>query len=446
MALNPRYSALPIRRFIELYEQDDLELTPQFQRNSVWKKRDRALLIESILLGMPIPAIFLYERRVGARTKFDVIDGKQRLETILAFAGVYDELAGGPLEVRISPSRESGWRWPSLYEDLKAAERRRFGAFQLQVVTVSPDQGLGEVIDLFVRLNSTGKRLTGMERRKAQFFESATLNAIQNYAIEFLPDYKYLGVVSDTDAERMVHIELTAELLLSIEQSGPLDKKKSIDKMIAGEQLSAATLRNCASHLRAALRDLRDMWGVSTRDDDQSLRSSRFDSKSDFYSLALFLALRRLQGYRMLAANKKVAADLLIGFDSEIAEVADAQRTFASIPRGSTKAVQYLTTVKEGTDTRKHRQDRARLLGEILTDDVLTPLSNRRLFTENQKRLLWYRSNRRCECCLENLAFDDVQIDHVLPYSKGGATEVKNGQILCRHCNLTKGAGRKCLH
>ena len=446
MALNPHYSIMSVRKLVELFEQGDLELTPQFQRNSVWKKKDRSLLIESLLLGMPVPAIFLYERRVGSRTKFDVIDGKQRLETILAFVGVYNDLVGEPLEVRISRNPGSSGPAPWRYGDLKASEQKRFGAFQVQVVTVSPDGGLGEVIDLFVRLNSTGKRLTGMERRKAQFFESNTLNLIQNYAIDFLPMYKDLGVVSDTDAERMVHIELTLELLLSIEQHGPLDKKKSIDKMIVGEQLSPATLKNCASHLRAALKDLTSMWGATTRRDGQSLSSTRFDRKSDFYSLALFFAMRHQQGYKLLAPNKKVAADLLIGFDAEIAEVADAQRTFATIPKGSTKAVQYLTTVKEGTDTRKHRQSRAHLLGEILTDDVLTPLSTKRLFTENQKRLLWYRSNRRCECCEVDLAFNEVQVDHVLPYSKGGATDVKNGQILCKHCNLAKGAGRKCLH
>jgi hypothetical protein len=437
---------MSVRKIVELYQQGDLELTPQFQRNSVWKNKDRSLLIESMLLRMPVPAIFLYERQVSNRTKFDVIDGKQRLETILAFIGVYDELVGMPLEVRISRNSGSNWRSLLTYADLSASEQNRLGAFQFQVVTVSPNGGLGEVIDLFVRLNSTGKRLTGMERRKAQFFESATLNQIQNYAIDFLPFYKRVGVVSETDAERMVHIELTLELLLSIEQHGPLDKKKSIDKMIAGDQLSSATLKICASYLRLALKDLSAMWDATTRRDGQSLRWTRFDGKSDFYSLALFFAMRYQQGYKLLAPNKKVAADLLIGFDAEISEVANAQRAFTAIPKGSTKAVQYLTTVKEGTDTRRHRQSRAQILSEILTDDVLTPLSTKRLFTDNQKRLLWYRSNRRCECCEVDLEFNEVQIDHVLPYSKGGATDVKNGQILCKYCNLAKGAGRKCLH
>jgi hypothetical protein len=446
VALHPRFKTHTVGELVSLYDEGRLELAPQFQRNSVWKSKDRALLIESILFGMPIPAIFLYERRAGTRTKFDVIDGKQRLETILAFVGSYDELVGGPLEVRISKNREDGSRTPWLYEDLKAIEKRRFEGFRVPVVVTQPDNGLGEVIDLFVRLNSTGKRLTGMERRKAQFFESPTLNRIQNYAIEFLPYLKELGVVSTTDAERMVHIELTLELLLSLEQHGPLDKKKAIDKMIAGEQITGATLKSCAAHLRAALKDISGMWDATTRADGESLRWSRFTNKSDFYSMALFLAMRHEQGSRMLAPNRKVAADLLIGFDYILTEVAHAQKTFAPMPTGSKQAVQYLTTVKEGTDTRKHRQDRARLLGEILTDDVLTPLSTKRRFDATQKRLLWYRSSRRCECCSKGLAFNEVEIDHIVPYSQGGATNAKNGQILCKHCNTTKGAGRKCLH
>src|SRR5258708_39987925 len=70
-----------------LYEHGNLNLHPGFQRQSVWNERDRAKLIESILRNYPLPAIFLYKREEEGNLVFDVIDGKQRLESILMFTG-----------------------------------------------------------------------------------------------------------------------------------------------------------------------------------------------------------------------------------------------------------------------------------------------------------------------------------------------------------------------
>src|SRR5712692_9368047 len=70
-----------------LYERGNLNLEPGFQRQSVWTERDRAKLIDSILRNLPLPAIFLYKREEDGDLVYDVIDGKQRLESIFMFTG-----------------------------------------------------------------------------------------------------------------------------------------------------------------------------------------------------------------------------------------------------------------------------------------------------------------------------------------------------------------------
>ena len=70
-----------------LYDHGHLNLEPGFQRQSVWKQADRALLIDSLLRNFPLPAIFLYKREDKGELIFDVIDGKQRLESIFMFTG-----------------------------------------------------------------------------------------------------------------------------------------------------------------------------------------------------------------------------------------------------------------------------------------------------------------------------------------------------------------------
>lgn len=73
-----------VQDLVDLEKSKKLNLSPAFQRNSVWTVNDRRLLVQSLFDGLPLPTIYLY-RRVGhgGTPLFDVIDGKQRLETIL---------------------------------------------------------------------------------------------------------------------------------------------------------------------------------------------------------------------------------------------------------------------------------------------------------------------------------------------------------------------------
>ncbi len=68
-----------------MFSHRQLNLEPGFQRRSVWALSDRRRLIESIVSRYPLPSIFLYERNSRGRTVYDVLDGKQRVETIFMF-------------------------------------------------------------------------------------------------------------------------------------------------------------------------------------------------------------------------------------------------------------------------------------------------------------------------------------------------------------------------
>lgn len=73
---------MSIGELINLYHDGEIDIHPEFQRMYRWSKTQRVKLIESILLGIPLPSIF-----VGARKDsiWDVIDGVQRLSTIYQF-------------------------------------------------------------------------------------------------------------------------------------------------------------------------------------------------------------------------------------------------------------------------------------------------------------------------------------------------------------------------
>lgn len=92
--LTHRPETKTVKDLENLFEDGLLNLEPGFQRQSVWTERDRAKLMDSILRNYPLPAIFLYRREDNGQIFYDVIDGKQRIESILMFMSL---MRGRPL-------------------------------------------------------------------------------------------------------------------------------------------------------------------------------------------------------------------------------------------------------------------------------------------------------------------------------------------------------------
>lgn len=105
---------MTIQQFVNHFENGQLNLEPGFQRNSVWSHSDRAALIDSIFSNYPIPSIFLYKRQdTNGGLTYDVIDGKQRLESIFMFMGLgYFRRNRFSVRTKLSPNDPE----PDLYD------------------------------------------------------------------------------------------------------------------------------------------------------------------------------------------------------------------------------------------------------------------------------------------------------------------------------------------
>ena len=76
--------SMSIGEIVNLYRDGELDIHPEFQRFYRWSAEQKSRLIESILLGIPLPSIFVSQREDGV---WDVVDGLQRLSTILELIG-----------------------------------------------------------------------------------------------------------------------------------------------------------------------------------------------------------------------------------------------------------------------------------------------------------------------------------------------------------------------
>ncbi|CAB5009708.1 MAG: DUF262 domain-containing protein [Actinobacteria bacterium] len=436
MTLRTKHGTATISQFVDWYRSGALNLEPAFQRNSVWSTRDRQLLIASILHGIPLPSIYLYKQvgRAG-RPVYDVIDGKQRLESILLFMGkgplAQDE---GPFTVHESipdddPSDHWSWR------ELPKAVKARIQATELPTIEVEGD--LSDVINLFVRINATGKKLTAQERRHANFHHSATLKTAHRLADEHVSTFQQHNLLSRAQIQRMKHVELFTELLLSAVNAGqPLNKKRQIDELIAGGSIDEHRLATAATAVKTAI--------ANTLTVLPNIKSTRFHRSSDFYSLVLLLLRLRDQGALVNnhnSARQRLAGQLLTDFGAGVDEVQDLIQRGKPVPAAKTEHRDYLFTVREGTDSARQRHAREAILRKVV-DGVFQEGDLNRVFSPTQRRILWNASaKKRCSWCLKPIErWEELAIDHVHPYVRGGKTTLANADILHRCCNREKGA------
>ena len=146
-----------IRQLIDLIEQGDLDLAPNFQRNFVWDRTRQSLLIESILLGLPLPALYLSQYSDGILT---IVDGLQRIHTIKNFMD--DKLRLCNLEYL---TECNGKTFKEVKEVLSPLRMRRFGQTQLMCFVIDYRSPSELKFDLFRRLNTGSKPLNRQEIR-----------------------------------------------------------------------------------------------------------------------------------------------------------------------------------------------------------------------------------------------------------------------------------------
>ena len=82
-----RNSEMKVDQLVSYLNDEKINLSPVFQRGHVWGVGTRRKLIKNIVQGRPIPAIFLYKEAAGSRYSYNILDGKQRLESLILFIG-----------------------------------------------------------------------------------------------------------------------------------------------------------------------------------------------------------------------------------------------------------------------------------------------------------------------------------------------------------------------
>lgn len=174
-------------------QSNKMFVIPEYQRNSIWTPADKALFIESILLGLPIPFLFFYERNDGT---VEIVDGVQRITTLNSF--INNELVLSKLQ---KLSLLNNFR----YLDLSDAMQKKFKNRALRIIVLDGETSLSFRQDLFSRVNRSGRKISDAEFRRGTF-PGALTDFIEKCSKDSL--FNKICPLSDNKVARYAKFEL----------------------------------------------------------------------------------------------------------------------------------------------------------------------------------------------------------------------------------------------
>lgn len=146
---------LIVKKYKDGFDNDENEIyVPEYQRDFVWDENRQSKMIESIMLGLPIPSIFIAEDSNG---RFEIVDGSQRIRTLSAY--LHDELTLKGLK-KITTLNKTN------FSSLDISRQRKFKNTALSIIVLAETASEEMRNDLFERINKGADLLRNMEARK----------------------------------------------------------------------------------------------------------------------------------------------------------------------------------------------------------------------------------------------------------------------------------------
>ena len=214
---------MSIGEIINLYQDGELDIHPEFQRTYRWSITQKSKLIESILLGIPLPSFFVAQRDDGV---WDVVDGLQRLSTIFSFLGIYKNEKGEleePLQLigtKYLPALENIY-WDSsiipsstsLFPESSSLTKKLQMAFKrekIDIKIIKKESDSNTKYELFQRLNTFGSSLSSQEVRNCMLIMIDP--TVFSWLRALADDENFRGTLTLTD--RQISEEYHTELVL----------------------------------------------------------------------------------------------------------------------------------------------------------------------------------------------------------------------------------------
>ncbi len=401
VAVHTRPMNLSLQELKNSVDANDIITDPDYQRKYVYDDKRASCLIESILIGIPIPVIYLAEEDEGV---YSVIDGQQRITSFVRYLKNEFPLSGLKKLQNLN----------GLYfKELDKGLQRRLNYQTLSTVCIEKDSN-DLKYEIFSRLNLGAVKLRDQEVRNCIY-----RGPFNDMLKEIAQTNTILPILFHDNNARYSY----EERILRFFALRDMELKGTFKLMMNGYMATHANdapeiLDNAKKQYNALIELVKAVLGenafFATSDQRHKFNGAVYDSIMIPFSLF-------------------PRKDIMKHSD-------EIRMAIESLKKDNTE---YQNWIYAGTNAATRIRSRVSAVTAILSRILSCPSSkadtSKRLFSSDVKELLFYPGYICSYCGNQILSIDDCEVDHIIPYDLGGPTEIENAQLLHKWCNRSKG-------
>lgn len=386
-------------------------IDPEWQRNYVWDKVRAAKLIESFLIELPVPVIYLGQ---NSEEKYEVIDGLQRMTSTFKFFNNEFPLEG--LEIR--PDLNGKY-----FKDLAPKIQGKLEDTTLRTFELANTTPKDLMFIIFERLNTGGKALNDMEIRNCMF-----RGQLNNLIKELATNTEFVSTVNQKNIDKRMHDRALVLRFLAFYSSTYLKAKKGLKPFLNEffETYKNPPVTKLSEFRNAFQKSMRACYTI-------------FGNKA----FRLQRTSEREAGQWAPKINASVFQVLAVSFtDYDIGQLTRASdaifEEYCDIISNDPRWVQAVSNRTSHYSNVEYAFEtwRARLKEAIKAAE---PNDTVRCFSRSLKENLFTEDNT-CSICNNKISsINDAALDHSVHYWRGGKTVPENARLAHRQCNWERG-------
>lgn len=410
MKTNPN----PLPVFSIRNRQSKIDPKPQYQRGAVWSESMKQLLIDSILRGYDIPK-FYFRVIQHPKYEYEVVDGQQRLRALWEFCENKFALGEISNDIPGMPNLEGKY-----FEQLASEQQDLILGFSLSITEIR-DATESEIRDLFLRLQE-GKSLNPPEKRNAM------TSKMRDFVFELAKHEVFLK--TSITNKRFEYDDWAAHVISLELHDGPVDVKAADLKKMYEKEKNFDVNCGKAKKVKKVLNFMAKVLEDSPPE---------MDIKWGFVDL--YLLISRLMDVYSISERHIDFHDFYVGFEQQRRVVNDPADLLSNPSPTERDLYDYIIAFQREGATRARIATRHEVYKRAFLNTFpdIVPKDPKRAYDNDERIIIWRRAGMKCEKCMKNLEFTEMQADHITPHTLGGKTTIANGCCLCSKCNQTKG-------
>lgn len=419
-----------VKELLELKKNSMLIVNAEYQRAAVWSDNQQRKLIDSVMRGYPLPLIYLHHKKrivAGMQSEgLEIIDGQQRINALYKFGESAlrlfdpvkdDKVARFPNFVKASPCPWAKCDFLALSDELK----NRFLNTEIFIVKVTTDVE-DEARDLFIRLQA-GLPLNAQEKRDAWpgGFTELVLKLGGKPEIARFPGHEFFSRLVKTNTKDRGEVrQLCAQIcMLFLERAA---QGNWID--IGTQPIDDYYYRNL---------------GFDLNSPDVSRLTKVLDLAVQLFAGQTSPRLKGYEAIHIVLLIDSLFDDYTKGWFTNFIRAYDSFKAKAAHDKKARNGEYWFEygslTQTQSANARTIQRRHAFFVKQMFRELKPVLLDPTRIFGEVEREIVYYRDEKRCAVCKEEIRWQDLEIHHIEEHQIGGLTVTDNAVSVHKDCH-----------